>query len=117
MVDLTKYESNRDKVRNEYKVSCEELVSMLTKNKHNLSYYHLTTWTKLCKMMERVTVPDDGTAHRMLHLSAAVNMNDEYDKKCGKGVFFTSFSFGPAENISMWTNWRIRMKLTPSFRT
>jgi hypothetical protein len=68
-------------------------------------------------MMERVTVPDDGTAHRMLHLSAAVNMNDEYDKKCGKGVFFTSFSFGPAENISMWTNWRIRMKLTPSFRT
>ena len=108
MVDLTQFE--RDAEKNEFKVSCEDLVSMLTENRHNLSYYHLTTWTKLCMMMERVTVPDDGTEHRMLHLGAAVNMNDEYDQKCGRGVFFTCFSFGPAENISMWTNYGIPNK-------
>ena len=108
MVDLTKF--RRDNRRNEYLVSCEQLSSMLTNNRHNLSYFHLTTWTKLCMMMKRVTVPDDGSEHRMLHLGAAVNMNDEYDKKCGKGIFFTSFSFGPAENISMWTNYGIPNK-------
>ena len=58
-------------------------------------------------MMERVAVPDDDAKHRMLHIGAAVNMNDENDKLCGKGIFFSSFSFGPAENISMWTNYGI----------
>ena len=88
-------------------ISCDQLKSMLTDNIHHMSYYHLTTWPSLCKMMEHVTVPDDGTKHRMLHLSAAVNMNDRDDKKCGNGVYFSSFSFGPAENISMWTNYGI----------
>ena len=110
MIDLTKFEKNRDKVKNEYNISCDELIKMLTDNEHGYSYFHLTTWSSLCKMMERVTVPDDGTKHRMLHLGAAVNMNDEYDQKCGKGVFFASFSFGPAENISMWTNYGIPNK-------
>ena len=55
-------------------------------------------------------MPDGGGAHRMLHLGAAFNMNDENDKKCGKGVYFTSFSFGPPENISMWTNYGIPNK-------
>lgn len=100
----------RDEERNEYKVSCKKLVDILTDNEHGYGFYHLTTWTTLCKMMERVTLPDDVTKHRMLHLGAAVNMNDVYDKECGKGVFFASFSFGPAENISMWTNYGIPNK-------
>ena len=73
MVDLTQFE--RDAEKNEFKVSCEDLVSMLTENRHNLSYYHLTTWTKLCMMMERVTVPDDGTEHRMLHHGCTPNVS------------------------------------------
>ena len=97
----------RDEEKNEFKITCDELKSMLTDNEHGWGYFHLTTWSSLCKMMERVTVPDDGTKHRMLHLSAAVNMNDRDDKKCGKGVYFSSFSFGLAENISMWTNYGI----------
>lgn len=110
MVNLTKFESRRDKVKNEYRITCDELKEMLTDNEHGHSYFHLTTWSSLCKMMARVTLPDDGTKHRMLHLSAAVNMNDKDDKNCGKGVFFSSFSFGPAENISMWTNYGIPNK-------
>lgn len=105
MIDLRKFKRDEDK--NEYLVSCDELKSMLTDNRHGYGYYHLTTWSSLCKMMELVTLPDDGTKHRMLHLSAAVNMNDRDDKKCGKGIYFSSFSFGPAENISMWTNYGI----------
>jgi hypothetical protein len=58
-------------------------------------------------MLEPVAVSDDEVKHRMLHLGAAVNMNDINDKRCGKRVFFTSFSFGPSENISMWTNYGI----------
>ena len=107
MAKMTLTEFKRDEEKNEYEISCDQLKSMLTDNIHHMSYYHLTTWPSLCKMMEHVTVPDDGTKHRMLHLSAAVNMNDRDDKKCGNGVYFSSFSFGPAENISMWTNYGI----------
>ena len=110
MFDLTQFEKDRDKKNNIYNVSCEDFVSMLTEKEHGQGYFHLTKWSTLCKMMEHVTLPDDGTKHRMLHLGAADNMNDEYDKKCGKGVFFASFSFGPAENISMWTNYGIPNK-------
>lgn len=89
-------------------ISAEQLISMLTENiSHGYGYYHLTRWSSLCKMLEPVAVPDDDIPHRMLHLGAAVNMNDESDKRCGKRVFFTSFSFGPPENISMWTNYGI----------
>ena len=86
---------------------CEEFANLLTTKINGLGYNHLTTWSTLCKMLEPVAVPDDENKHRMLHLGAAVNMNDENDKRCGKRVFFTSFSFGPTENISMWTNYGI----------
>ena len=58
-------------------------------------------------MLKRVHVPEGKEMHQMLRLRAAVKMNDEGDKKCGEGVFFTCFSFGPAENISMWTNYGV----------
>ena len=93
--------------KNECLISADELIDMLTNTRHGYGYYHLTRWSSLCKMMEPVAVPDDDLPHRMLHLGAAVNMNDESDKRCGKRVFFTSFSFGPPENISMWTNYGI----------
>ena len=93
--------------KNEYMISSADLVRMLTGNRHGYGFYHLTRWSSLCRMMEPVVVPGDGGAHRMLHLGAAFNMNDENDKKCGKRVYFTSFSFGPPENISMWTNYGI----------
>ena len=92
-------------------ISSDELIDMLTNNiSHGYGYYHLTKWSSLCKMLEPVTVPGEDRQHRMLHLGAAINMNDESDKKCGKGVYFTSFSFGPPENISMWTNYGIPNK-------
>ena len=93
--------------KNECLISSSDFVRMLTGNRHGYGFYHLTRWTSLCRMMEPVVVPGDGVAHRMLHLGAAFNMNDENDKKCGKRVYFTSFSFGPPENISMWTNYGI----------
>ena len=107
MINLKKFD--RDKKRNEFKVSCKQLKRMLTDNRHGWGYFHLTTWSSLCKMMEYVTLPD-GSKHRMLHLSAAVTMNDRDDKKCGNGVYFASFSFGLAENVSMWTNYGIPNK-------
>ena len=58
-------------------------------------------------MLDRVRVPGRNEVHQMLRLRAAVKMNDENDKKCGNGVYFTCFSFGPAENISMWTNYGV----------
>lgn len=61
-------------------------------------------------MLEPVAVPDDNKKHRMLHFGAAVNMNDANDNQCGERVFFSSFSFGPTENISMWTNYGIPNK-------
>ena len=85
----------------------KEFHKMLTTRQNGIGYYHLTTWSNLCKMLTMTTVPDDSKKHMMLHLGAAVNMNDENDKRCGKRVFFTSFSFGPTENISMWTNYGI----------
>ena len=97
----------RDKNNGEILVPCEEFANLLTTKINGLGYNHLTTWSTLCKMLEPVAVPDDKIKHRMLHLGAAVNMNDENDKHCGKRVFFTSFSFGPTENISMWTNYGI----------
>lgn len=97
----------RDKTNGEILVPCEEFANLLTTKINGLGYNHLTTWSTLCKMLEPAAVPDDETKHRMLHLGAAVNMNDENDKRCGKRVFFTSFSFGPTENISMWTNYGI----------
>ena len=94
--------------KNECLISANDLISMLTTSiSHGYGYYHLTRWSSLCKMLEPVAVPDDDVPHRMLHLGAAVYMNDESDKRCGKRVFFTSFSFGPPENISMWTNYGI----------
>jgi len=93
--------------KNECLISSSDFVHMLTGNRHGYGFYHLTRWSSLCRMMEPVVVPGDGGAHRMLHLGAAFNMNDENDKKCGKRVYFTSFSFGPPENISMWTNYGI----------
>ena len=93
---------------NECEISSQDLISILTNNiSHGYGYFHLTKWSSLCKMMEPVFVPDDKVAHRMLHIGAAVNMNDENDKGCGKRIYFTSFSFGPPENISMWTNYGI----------
>ena len=97
----------QSKANGERLITCSEFVRMLTDNPHNYGYNHLTTWASLCKMLEPVVVPDDEVKHRMLHLGAAVNMNDINDKRCGKRVFFTSFSFGPSENISMWTNYGI----------
>ena len=88
-------------------ITSEEFLRMLTQNEHRLGYNHLTTWSSLCKMLEPVSVPDDNTEHQMLHLGSAFNMNDENDKRCGKRIYFTSFSFGPNENISMWTNYGI----------
>lgn len=88
-------------------ISSSEFLHMLTTNEHRLGYNHLTNWSSLCKMVNPVVVPDDSIPHRMLHLGAADNMNDINDKRCGKRVFFTSFSFGPTENISMWTNYGI----------
>lgn len=103
----TKKDLTRNK-NDEYEISADELLDMLTHHDlHGYGYYHLTVWSSLCKMLERVAVPDDTVAHRMFHLGAAVNMNDESDKRCGKGVYFASFSFGPPENISMWTNYGI----------
>lgn len=99
------FERNR---KNECLISGDELIGMLTTNiKHGYGYYHLTRWSSLCKTLEPVTVPDDNVPHLMFHLGAAVYMNDESDKRCGKRVFFSSFSFGPPENISMWTNYGI----------
>ena len=92
---------------NECLISTSDFVKMLTTNKHGRGYYHLTRWSSLCKMMEPVAVPGDKVPHRMLHLGAAVNMNDEDDKRCGKRVYFSSFAFGPLENIAMWTNYGI----------
>ena len=83
----------RDKKNGEILVPCEEFANLLTTKINGLGYNHLTIWSTLCKMLEPVAVPDDETKHRMLHLGAAVNMNDENDKRCGKRVFFTSFSF------------------------
>ena len=97
----------KNSVMRDVRYSSDDLYRILTRNTHGWGYYHLTKWSFLCKMMERVEVPDDKRKHRMLHLSAAINMNDADDKRCGKGVFFTSFSFGPKENISMWTNYGI----------
>ena len=91
----------------ECKISPSEFLRMLTENYHGYGYYHLTTWSRLCGMLEPVTVPGDEKKHRMLHLGAAANMNDISDKRSGKGVYFTCFSFGPSENISMWTNYGI----------
>ncbi len=88
-------------------ITCSDFLHMLTTKEHRLGYNHLTIWSSLCKMLEPVAVPDDDLTHRMLHLGAAVNMNDVNDRRCGKRVFFTSFSFGPTENISMWTNYGI----------
>ena len=88
-------------------ITTKEFLRMLSTEDHGWGYNHLTTWSSLCKMLEPVAVPGDENKHRMLHLGAAVNMNDENDKRCGKRVFFTSFSFGPTENISMWTNYGI----------
>ena len=93
--------------KDECLISTSDFVKMLTTNKHRLGYYHLTRWSSLCKMMEPVAVPGDKVSHRMLHLGAAVNMNDEDDKRCGKRVYFSSFAFGPLENIAMWTNYGI----------
>jgi hypothetical protein len=93
---------------NEFEISSDELIRMLTSNvSHGYGYYHLTKWSSLCKMFEHISVPDDDAKHRMLHIGAAVKMNDENDKGCGKRYYFTSFSFGPPENISMWTNYGI----------
>lgn len=80
---------------------------MLEVRRNGYGYHHLTNWRTLCKMMEPVKSPIDGKPHRMLHLGAAANMNDEDDKKCGKNVFFSSFSFGPMENVSMWNGYGI----------
>ena len=94
-------------LKGEYLIKQSELISMLNDETHGYGYYHLTTWPSLCKMLDLVPVPDDTSKHRMLHFGAAVNMNDINDKRCGNNVFFTSFSFGPTENISMWTNYGI----------
>ncbi len=88
-------------------IKLSDFLLMLTNRKHHLGYNHLTTWTSLSKMLEPVAVPDETSKHQMLHLGAANNMNDENDKLCGKGVYFISFSFGPTENIAMWTNYGI----------
>ena len=75
--------------KNECQISANELIRMLTTNvSHGYGYFHLTRWSSLCKMLEPVAVPDDDVPHRMLHLGAAVYMNDESDKRCGKRVFF-----------------------------
>ena len=103
---MTKYNFTR-KPNGEAIISCAEFLRLLTTKDHGWGYNHLTSWSSLCKMLEPINVPDDKAKHRMLHLGAAVNMNDENDKRCGKRVFFTSFSFGPTENISMWTNYGI----------
>jgi len=103
---MTKYNFTR-KPNGEAIISCAEFLRLLTTKDHGWGYNHLTTWSSLCKMLEPINVPDDKAKHRMLHLGAAVYMNDENDKRCGKRVFFTSFSFGPTENISMWTNYGI----------
>ena len=87
--------------------SLDDLCRHLESRRHGRGYYHLTIWSFLCKMLDRVRVPGRNEAHQMLRLRAAVKMNDENDKKCGNGVYFTCFSFGPAENISMWTNYGV----------
>ena len=96
--------------KGELLVTRRELIDLLTNNTHGYGYYHLTVWPSLCKMLEPVAVPGDPVKHRMMHFGAAVNMNDIKDKRCGRNVFFTSFSFGPTENISMWTNYGIPNK-------
>lgn len=95
--------------KNEIEISFEKFVDDYLQNGrlHGLGYHHLTTWTTLCKMMKPVEVPGREEKHRMLHLGAAEHMNDKDESKCGKHVFFSSFSFGPSENISMWTNYGI----------
>ena len=106
---------NKPKSYSQYPRNCKderlitqsELIRLLHEDTHGYGYFHLTTWPSLCKMLDYVAVPDDTSKHRMLHFGAAVNMNDIKDKRCGKNVFFTSFSFGPTENISMWTNYGI----------
>lgn len=92
---------------NEIKIHFDDFVRMLEVRRNGYGYHHLTNWRTLCKMMEPVESPTDGKPHRMLHLGAAANMNDEDDKKCGKNVFFSSFSFGPMENVSMWNGYGI----------
>ena len=92
---------------NEIKIGFDEFVHMLTVRRNGYGYHHLTNWRTLCKMMEPVVSPVDGQPHRMLHLGAAANMNDEDDSKCGKNVCFASFSFGPMENVSMWNGYGI----------
>ena len=73
---------------------------------HKYGYNHLTTWSRFAQMMKPVKAPD-GKMHRMMHLGAALNMNDEDDQRCGAGVFFSCFTWGIEENISMWTNYGI----------
>ena len=92
---------------NEIKIGFDKFVRMLTIRRNGYGYYHLTNWRNICKMMEPVESPVDGKPHRMLHLGTAANMNDEDDSKCGKNVFFASFSFGPMENVSMWNGYGI----------
>ena len=92
---------------NEINIPFDEFVRMLTTRRNGYGYHHLTNWRTLCKMMEPVKSPIDGKPHRMLHLGAASNMNDEDDSKCGKNVYFASFSFGPMENVSMWNGYGI----------
>lgn len=95
--------------KNEIVTTFDEFVNgvLLVQEGHRLGYHHLTTWSTLCKMLEPVNVPGDKKQHRMFHLGAAAHMNDISDAKCGKNVYFSSFSFGPPENISMWTNYGI----------
>lgn len=92
---------------NEINIRFDDFVRMLTVRRNGYGYHHLTNWRTLCKMMEPVESPVDGKLHRMLHLGAAANMNDEDDSKCGKNVYFASFSFGPMENVSMWNGYGI----------
>lgn len=89
------------------RTTLKKLCERLETRRHGRGYYHLTIWSTLCKMLEPVQPPDGGSPCKMLQLGAAVRMNDEFDKRCGDGVYYTCFSFGPAENISMWTNYGI----------
>ena len=95
--------------RNEIEISFDDFVNDILQNGklHELGYHHLTTWSSFCKMLEPVAVPGSKEKHCMLHIGAASCMNDIRDSRCGKNVYFSSFSFGPPENISMWTNYGI----------
>ena len=85
------------------RITLDELIYNLKLKAINHSeYYHYTRLKCYEKMLQKIDLPENGGAHRLLWLTPATKTNDGMERKYGDYSYLGCFTYSPYENVGMW---------------